>query len=51
MVGVTLVQTKQRKILFILDNVFLRGHIADEETKLERHCKQQYIPGYLAMFL
>merc|ERR1719500_1197402 len=35
----------------LYDNVFLRGHIADEETKLERHCKQQYIPGYLAMFL
>ena len=35
----------------LYDNVFLRGHIADEESKIERHCKQQYIPGYLAMFL
>ena len=35
----------------LYDNVFLRGHIADQESKIERHCKQQYIPGYLALFL
>ena len=35
----------------LYDNVFLRGHIADQESKIERLCKQQYIPGYLAIFL
>ena len=37
----------------LYDNVFLRGHIADQEpAKLERHLKQQqYVPGYLAIFL
>ena len=33
------------------DNVFLRGHVADEESKFEKNCKQQYVPGYLAIFL
>ena len=33
------------------DNVFLRGHIADQDKKTEGSCQQQYVPGYLAMFL
>jgi len=32
----------------LYDNIFLRGHIADQDSKRER---QQYIPGYLAIFL
>lgn len=36
----------------LYDNVFLRGHIADQEAKLDSHHKQQqYVPGYLAIFL
>ena len=33
------------------DNVFLRGHVADQDKKTEGCCKQQYVPGYLAIFL
>jgi len=35
----------------LYDNVFLRGHIADEEKPVEAMCKQQFVPGYLALFL
>jgi len=35
----------------LYDNVFLRGHIADQEVPLEKGCKQQFVPGYLALFL
>jgi len=35
----------------LYDNVFLRGHVADQESKFEKNCKQQYVPGYLAIFL
>ena len=33
------------------DNVFLRGHIADQDKKTGGSCQQQYVPGYHAMFL
>jgi len=33
------------------DNVFLRGHVADQDKKTEGSCQQQYVPGYLAIFL
>ena len=33
------------------DNIFLRGHVADQDKKTEGSCKQQYVPGYLAIFL
>jgi len=35
----------------LYDNVFLRGHVADQEVPLEKGCKQQFVPGYLALFL
>jgi len=35
----------------LYDNVFLRGHIADEEKPVDQMCKQQFVPGYLALFL
>lgn len=35
----------------LYDNIFLRGHIADEEKPVDQTCKQQFVPGYLAMFL
>jgi len=35
----------------LYDNVFLRGHIADEEKPVNQMCKQQFVPGYLALFL
>eukprot|EP00092_Neocalanus_flemingeri_P097554 GFUD01124333.1.p1 GENE.GFUD01124333.1~~GFUD01124333.1.p1 ORF type:complete len:346 (+),score=64.21 GFUD01124333.1:56-1039(+) len=35
----------------LYDNVFLRGHVADQEIPLEKGCKQQFVPGYLALFL
>jgi len=35
----------------LYDNVFLRGHIADEEKPVDQTCKQQFVPGYLALFL
>lgn len=35
----------------LYDNVFLRGHIADDEKTVNEICKQQFVPGYLAMFL
>ena len=34
----------------LYDNVFLRGHIADQEAK-ENKQQHQYVPGYLAIFL
>ena len=34
----------------LYDNVFLRGHIADQESKNEKQ-QHQYVPGYLAIFL
>jgi len=35
----------------LYDNIFLRGHIADEEKPVDQTCKQQFVPGYLALFL
>lgn len=35
----------------LYDNVFLRGHIADEEKPVEQSCSKQFVPGYLALFL
>merc|ERR1712080_55426 len=34
----------------LYDNIFLRGHIADEERPVDQG-KQQFVPGYLALFL
>merc|ERR1711899_652396 len=34
----------------LYDNIFLRGHIADEERPVDQD-KQQFVPGYLALFL
>jgi len=34
----------------LYDNIFLRGHIADEERPVNQG-KQQFVPGYLALFL
>lgn len=35
----------------LYDNIFLRGHIADEEKPVDHSGKQQFVPGYLALFL
>lgn len=35
----------------LYDNVFLRGHVADGEKTVVESCKQQFVPGYLALFL
>jgi len=35
----------------LYDNIFLRGHVADGEKPVVESCKQQFVPGYLAMFL
>ena len=36
----------------LYDNVFLRGHIADqEEDRIKKSIQQEYVPGYLAIFL
>jgi len=35
----------------LYDNVFLRGHIADQKQRSQLEKQQQYVPGYLAIFL